>query len=101
MKGSRCSWVTGRRGQREAQGCAAAWHAEVEELKGKKGRGSAAWRRAGGGGGWQPARHTVDGGGGRSAFAARSRGAGGARGPAVEKNEGVGPDPREIVEFSI
>jgi hypothetical protein len=36
-KGSRCSWATGRRGQREAQGHAAVWHAEAEGEKGKGG----------------------------------------------------------------
>jgi hypothetical protein len=47
------SWVTGRHKQREAQGRAAAWHAEVEEEKGKRGGGvrlSARGRRKEGGG---------------------------------------------------
>jgi hypothetical protein len=37
MNGSRCSWATGQRGQREAQGRVAAWHTEAEEEKGKGG----------------------------------------------------------------
>jgi hypothetical protein len=84
-KGSRCSWATGRRGQREAQGRAVVWHAEAEEEKGKRGvqlnarerrkekggGGLAAWRRVEKEslGGW-PARRAAGGGGGRSASAA-------------------------------
>jgi hypothetical protein len=97
-KGSRCSWATGRCGQREAQGHAVVWHTEAEEEKGKgggvrlsargstreRGGGPAAWRRVeeesvggGGAGGrrrrWPVSVCHVKQGSGRRAWAGRGK----------------------------